>query len=82
VANLDSMFVDVIRMYVMQMAVVEVIDMATMAHGRVAAAWTMLVGVIRMMRLSAARHGLLLSLDVLSRRSRSLEDTSPMGPSV
>jgi hypothetical protein len=61
VADLDSMLVDVAFVHVVQMAVVQVIDMAMMANSRVSAAWTMLVGVIRMMRLSAGRHGLLLS---------------------
>jgi hypothetical protein len=61
VANLDSVLVNMPLVHVMQMAVVEVIDMAIMAHSRVPTAWTMLVGVIRMMRLVAGRHGLLLS---------------------
>jgi hypothetical protein len=57
VADLDDVFVDMILVHVMQMTVVEVIDVAMMAHGRVSAARTMLVSVIRMMRLVAEGHG-------------------------
>jgi hypothetical protein len=57
VADLDNMFVDVIPMHVMQMTIVEVIDMAMMAHSRVSTARTMLVSVIGMMLLVAEGHG-------------------------
>jgi hypothetical protein len=57
IANLNNMFVDVVRMHVMQMTIVEVIDMAMMAHSRVPAARTMLMSVIRMMLLVAEGHG-------------------------
>jgi hypothetical protein len=62
VADLDKMFVDMIPMHVMQMTIVEVIHMAVMAHGRVSAARTMLVSVIKMMLLVGEGHGLLLNL--------------------
>jgi hypothetical protein len=57
VADLNDMFVDMTSMHMMQMTVVEVIDMAMMAHGRVSAVRTMLVGMIRMMLLVAGGHG-------------------------
>ncbi|MBO0752869.1 MAG: hypothetical protein J2P53_12200 [Bradyrhizobiaceae bacterium] len=43
------MFIDIIPLHVMQMTIVEVIDMVTMAHSRMSTAWTMLMPVIRMM---------------------------------
>jgi hypothetical protein len=57
IANLDNMFVDMISMHVMQMTIVQIIDMAVMAHGRVPTVGTMLMCVIRMMRLGAGGHG-------------------------
>jgi hypothetical protein len=57
VADLDDMFVDVVLMHVVQMTIVEIIDMAIMAHGRVSTARTMLVRVVRMMLLVAQGHG-------------------------
>jgi hypothetical protein len=57
VADLDNVFVDMILMHVMQMTIVEVIDMAMMAHSRVSTARAMLVCVIRMMLLVAGGHG-------------------------
>jgi hypothetical protein len=56
VADLDNVFVDMIPMHVMQMTIMEVIDMAVMAHSRVSTVRTMLMGVIRMMRLVAEGH--------------------------
>jgi hypothetical protein len=50
-------FVDMILMRVMQMTIVEVVDVAMMAHGRVSAVRTMLVGMMRMMLLAADGHG-------------------------
>jgi hypothetical protein len=61
VADLESMLVNMTLMHVVQMTIVKVVHVALMAHSRVPAAWTMLVGMIRMMRLVAGRHGLLLS---------------------
>jgi hypothetical protein len=57
IANLDYMFVDVIFMHVMQMTIVQIVDMAMMAHSRVPAVGTMLMCVIRMMPLGAGGHG-------------------------
>jgi hypothetical protein len=56
VAHLDNVFVDMIRAHVVQMTVVEVIDVAIMAHGRVSTTRTMLMRVIRMMSLGAYGH--------------------------
>ena len=56
VADLDNVFVDMIPMHVMQMTIVEVIDMAMMAHSRVSTTRTMLMRVIRMMLLGADGH--------------------------
>jgi hypothetical protein len=57
VADLDDMFVNVIPMHMMQMTIVEVIDMAVMAHSCVSATRTMFMSVIRMMLLVAGGHG-------------------------
>ena len=56
IADLDNVFVDMIPMHVMQMTIVEVIDMAMMAHSRVSTTRTMLMRVIRMMLLGADGH--------------------------
>ncbi len=66
VADLDNMFVDMIAMRVMQMTIVEVIDMVMMAHSCVSTARTMLMSVIRMMRLVAEGHVFLAYLENLS----------------
>jgi hypothetical protein len=58
VADLNNMFVDMIPVHVMQMTIVEVVDMAMMAHRRVSTVRTMLVSVIGMMVLAAEGHGL------------------------
>jgi hypothetical protein len=57
VADLDDMFVNVIPMHMMHVTIVEVIDMAVMAHSCVSATRTMPMRVIRMMLLVAGRHG-------------------------
>jgi hypothetical protein len=57
VANFDHVFVDVISMHVMQMTIVQIVDMAVMAHSRVPTVRTMLMCVIMMTRLSAGSHG-------------------------
>lgn len=41
--NLDHMFIDVIAMGMMQMAIMDIVDMIAMAHGRVSAARAVLV---------------------------------------
>jgi len=80
-AHFDNMFVDMIFMNVMQMTIVEVIDMAMMAHSRVSTARTMLMSVIRMMLLVAGRHWFgRLSVGGLS--SRWLPYTLPIRPSA
>jgi hypothetical protein len=58
VADLNNMFVDMIPVHVMQMTIVEVVDMAMMAHRRVSTVRTMLMSVIGMMLLVAEGHGL------------------------
>lgn len=45
-AHRDHMFIDMITMDMMQMAIVQIIDMAIMLHGDMAAAGAVLVGVI------------------------------------
>ena len=45
-----------IPMHVMQMTIVEIIDVAIVAHSRVSTTRTMLMGVIRMMLLGAHGH--------------------------
>jgi hypothetical protein len=86
VADLDSMLVDMILMHVMQMAVVEVIDMTTMAHSRVPAVRTVLMSVIRMMRIVAGGHEFArLSGACLSNLPRFLPDfpyALPISPSA
>jgi hypothetical protein len=52
-ADLDDMEVDVVAMHVVQAAIVQIIDMAVVAHGGVPAARTMLMCVIGMMRFGA-----------------------------
>jgi hypothetical protein len=52
----QRMLVDVIAMHMMQMAVMQIINMAVMADRRVSAARAMLVGVIGVMLLCASRH--------------------------
>lgn len=53
-ADGDHMFIDMIAVHMVQMAVVQIINMAIMLHGGVAAAGTMLVGVIG---VGVAGHG-------------------------
>jgi hypothetical protein len=52
----DGELVDMIFVRVMEVAVVEIIDVAFMADRRMAAVGTMLVGVVRMMLLGAGGH--------------------------
>jgi hypothetical protein len=58
VVDLDNVLVDVILVHVVQMAVVEVVDMAIVAHSSVPAARTMLMSVTGMMLLVTGNHGL------------------------
>jgi hypothetical protein len=60
-ADRDDMFVHVILVHVVEVAVVKVVDMAVMANRSVPAVRAMLVGVIGMMLLGAARHDGVLS---------------------
>jgi hypothetical protein len=69
VANVDNVFVDVISMHMMQMTIMQIIDMAVMAHSRVPTVRTMLMRVIRMMRLGACSHGFAHLSWVLSGRA-------------
>src|SRR5260221_3533131 len=52
----DGMLVDMILVHVVQMPVVQVIDVTFVAHRRMPAIGTMLVGMIGMMLLRARRH--------------------------
>jgi hypothetical protein len=57
VGDVDDVLVDVISMHVMQMTIVQVIDMAVMAYGRVPAVRTVSMRVIMMMRFGTGSHG-------------------------
>ena len=50
------MLVDVPFMRMVEMAVVQVVGMPAMAHRRMAAAWSMLMGVAGMLASSTGRH--------------------------
>jgi hypothetical protein len=54
----DGMLVDMILVHVVQMPVVQVIDVTFVAHRRMPAIGTMLVGMIGMMLLCAGRHSI------------------------
>ena len=56
VTDRDDMFVDVILVHVVEMAIVQIIDVAVMPNRGVPAIRAMLVGVIGMMLLGAGRH--------------------------
>ncbi len=49
----DHMLVHVVFMRMMEMTIVQVIHVITMAHGRMAATWTMDVGMVFMLRVRA-----------------------------
>jgi hypothetical protein len=55
-AHLDRMLVHVVSVRMMEMAIMQIVDMAIVANGRVAAARAMLMAVIRMMREVAGIH--------------------------
>lgn len=54
----DMVFIDMIAVQVMQMPVMQIIDMALVADGGMAAGRAMLVGMLVVMGLVAGRHGL------------------------
>lgn len=53
----DHVFVHMVTVGVVQMAVVQVVHMAIVTHSGVAAAWTVLVGVVGVGLASAVAHG-------------------------
>jgi hypothetical protein len=79
VADLNNMFIDMIAMRVVQVAIVEVVDVALMTHSRVSTARTMLVSVVGMVILLIAeghRYSPFLSfrfLSVLSGQTRNVQ---------
>jgi hypothetical protein len=54
-ADLEDVLIDVIAMHVMQMAIVEIVGVTAVCDSPVTTGWTMLVGVILMLRTRA--HG-------------------------
>jgi hypothetical protein len=64
VADFNNMLVDMIPMHVMQMTIVEIIDMTTMAYSGVSTTRTMLMSVFRVMLLVARFHVLLVTFGV------------------
>jgi hypothetical protein len=52
----DDMLVDMITVHVVQVAVVEVVDMAIVANRRMPAVWTVLVAMVGMVLLGAGGH--------------------------
>jgi hypothetical protein len=54
----DHVLVDVIAMHVVQMAVMQIVDVAVMADCQVTAIGAVLVGVVLMVMLAASGHGL------------------------
>ena len=55
-ADLDLVLIHVIFVHVMEMPIVQIVDMAIMPDGDVAASWTMLVIVSLVVRVFAFRH--------------------------
>jgi hypothetical protein len=72
----DGVLVDMIFVRVMEVAVVEIIDVAFMADRRMPAVGTVLVGVVRMMLLDAGGHDVFILLGLRSEGDRRL---SPFG---
>jgi hypothetical protein len=72
----DGVFVDMIFVRVMEVAVVEIIDVAFMADRRMPAVGTMLVGVVGMMLLGTGGHDVFILLGLRSEGDRRL---SPFG---
>jgi hypothetical protein len=58
----DDMLIDMVFVYVMEMAVMEIIDVALMAHRRMPTVGTMLVGMVGMMLLGAGGHDVFILL--------------------
>jgi hypothetical protein len=72
----DGVLVDMILVRVMEVAVVEIIDVAFMADRRMPAVGTMLVSVVGMMLLGAGGHAVFSFLSLRSEGDRRL---SPFG---
>jgi len=58
-AHGDHMLVDMIAVRVVQVSVVEIVDVTVMSYGRMAAPWTMLMGVILVNRMIVGHWPLL-----------------------
>jgi hypothetical protein len=58
----DDVLVHVIPVHVVQMSVMQIVDMALMAHGRVAAVEAMLVRMIAVLLIVAAGHRIVSSV--------------------
>jgi hypothetical protein len=54
--HLDRVFIDVARVHVVQVAVVQIVHVVTMLHGGMAAAGSMLMGVVGVVGLFAVCH--------------------------
>jgi hypothetical protein len=54
--NLDRVLVHVFGMHVMQMAIVQIVDMVTVLHSRMAATGSVLMGMMGVMRKLAVCH--------------------------
>jgi hypothetical protein len=72
----DGVLIDMMLVRVMEVAVVEIIDVALMADRRMPTVVTMLVGVVGMMLLGAGGHGVFILLGLRSEGDRRL---SPFG---
>src|SRR5258708_37777228 len=68
-AYLDNMLVHMVTVYVMEVAVMQVIDMPIMTRRHVTAVLTMLMAVLNMMLLVAGHHRSPLRKPLLSPRS-------------
>jgi len=55
---LDHMLVDVIFVRVVEVTIVQIVYVATVTHGRVSAAWPMLMSMVGVGRGRASRHGI------------------------
>jgi hypothetical protein len=55
-ADLNDMFVDVIAVHVMQVTVVKIVNMSTVANRSMSTLWAVLVGMVSVMFLCASRH--------------------------
>ena len=59
--HLDGMFIHMLAVWMMEMAIMQIVDVITVANGRVATAGAMLMVVVRMVREIATAHRLLPS---------------------